>query len=156
MKKVFISVLCLIVLAALYACSNSGSGDVNTDPGSPDGGQGITVNDIPFERVTIDELPGDIKDNVEQNRESEGFDILQSGEVSYLVVYAGERPTAGHSIEITRIVDQEGVTQVTVSEKAPGREDIVAQVITYPLDIAKLELGISANVKLSFIKDDNG
>jgi hypothetical protein len=151
MKKVLISIVCVAVLAALYACSSTG--DLNTDQGSSEGGQGITVNEIPFERVTADALPGDLKDKIEQSREEEGFDILMSGEASYLVVYAGERPTAGYSIEITRIVDQEGVTQVTVKETVPGEDEMVAQVITYPVDIAKLGMGISGNVELSFIKD---
>lgn len=156
MKKVLISILCVAVLAALYACSNSDSGGEKTDPVPSGGGQGITVNDIPFERVEIDEMPEDIRDKVDQAKSLQGFDILQSGEVSYLVVYAGERPTGGYSIEITSIVDQEGITEVTVKEKAPGKDVMVTQALTYPFDIAKLELGISGNVKLFFVSDGNG
>lgn len=149
MKKVVISVVCLAVLAALYACSNT---DGNMQSAEPPEGQGITVNDIPFESVKADDLPADIKEKVDLQRGKEGFDMLVSGDTSYLVVYAGERPTAGYSVEIERIVDQEGVTQVTLREEAPAKGDMVAQVITYPLAIAKLELGISDNVDLSFIK----
>ncbi len=150
MKKVLISIACLVVLAALYACSNT---EGLNDQGSLEGAKGITVNEIPFERVSAEELPGDLKDKIEQSREEEGFDILRSADASFLVVYAGERPTAGYSIEISRIVDQEGVTQVTVRETMPGEDEMVAQVITYPFDIVKLGMGISGNVELSFTKD---
>lgn len=157
MKKIIISVACLVVLAALYACSNSGADDVTAGPGTgQEEQQGITVNNIPFESLEIDELPADIKGEIDMRKADEGYELLRSGEIMYLVVYAGERPTAGYRIKIESIVDEEGAALVTVREKAPAKGDIVAQVITYPFDIAKLESGISDNVRLSIVKDDKG
>jgi len=157
MKKVLISITCLLVLTALYACSNVGNEDLSGDEGaqSTDIGtsQGITVNDISFERVAFEDLNEEIKDQVDKNKEDSGFEVLLNGQDSYLVVYAGVKPTAGYSIEITKIADNEGITQVTVKENAPDKGVMVAQVLTYPFDIVKLCSGISGNVVLDFVSN---
>lgn len=54
-------------------------------------------------------------------------------------VFAGTRPTGGHSVDITTIArDGDGLV-VTWRERTPGSNDIVTQVITMPYHIVTLD-----------------
>jgi len=144
MKKALISLICFIVLAALYACGNLGNEDLKAS--------GAETAVIPFERISPEMLGSDLTVKIDQARAEEGYELLTSGGDNYIVVYAGERPTAGYSIEITGIAAENGKTKVTVKEKTPAEGDITAQVLTYPFDVAKLGSLVSGNVKIEVIK----
>ena len=62
-----------------------------------------------------------------------GTDMSQNWVVA---VYRGAQSTAGYGIEIELVeVDAEGIVVVTVSLSDPGADELVAQVITYPVDV---------------------
>lgn len=144
MKKALISLVCLIILAALYACGNAGNEDLKASDAA------AVV--IPFERISPDALGSDLTSKIDMARAEEGYELLTSGNDNYIVVYAGERPTAGHGIEITSISAENGKTKVTVKEKTPAEGDITAQVLTYPFDVASFESPVSGNVEIEIVK----
>ena len=45
----------------------------------------------------------------------------------------GEKPTAGYSIEIQKVKIKGNNVSIYVSEKVPGKEEMVDDVITYPI-----------------------
>ncbi len=49
-----------------------------------------------------------------------------------IVVYGGERPTGGFSVEVKSLEVKDGKLIIHWKLNAPGADDIVAQVITYP------------------------
>ena len=52
------------------------------------------------------------------------------------VVFRGAMPTAGYGVEIETVrLDGDGQVIVEVSLKTPGAEELVAQVVTYPVDV---------------------
>lgn len=57
-----------------------------------------------------------------------------------IAVFAGTRPTAGHSVEITRI-EKDGAAGlvVTYREGAPGPGEMAAQVLTSPFHVVRTE-----------------
>ncbi len=61
-----------------------------------------------------------------------------------VAVFLGSRPTAGYSVEIVRIEQQADAIVVTWRERRPGRDAIVAQVLTQPFDIVRTDLRASA------------
>lgn len=139
MKKVLISIVCLAVLIALYACSNSGNDDLKD------------LDTVYFERVNPDAL-GDVADKIDRAKTEAGYELFRSGNNDYIVVYAGERPTADYTVEIISIAVEEGKTIVTVKETSPAEGDITAQVITYPYDVARLGSAISGKVEIEFVE----
>jgi hypothetical protein len=149
MKKVIISLACVAVLAALYACVNVDL-STETDAGQPP--SGTAGNEVAFQRVKQGELSGDIKDRIRPDEAQQGCDVLQSGGEYYLIVYVGERPTGGYSVEITGITNENGTVRVTVRETSPKPDDIVTQALTYPFDIVKLPVKISGDIRLDFVK----
>ena len=44
----------------------------------------------------------------------------------------GEKPTAGYSIEIQKVKIKGNNASIYVSEKVPGKDEMVDDVITYP------------------------
>jgi hypothetical protein len=56
-----------------------------------------------------------------------------------IAVFAGTRPTAGHSVEITRIEKDGDELVVTYRERAPAAGDMVAQMLTSPFHIVSTE-----------------
>ncbi|MGI5849880.1 MAG: protease complex subunit PrcB family protein [Christensenellales bacterium] len=149
MKKVLLIIILLIAITGLCACG--GMQDyTETKPSEliqkehPD-----TNSVVAFERVDIDDLPPDIKGSIQQKNNERGCKLLDSSDKSqYLVVYAGEKPTEGYGIEITQIVDNNGMANVTIAETTPKKGDMVAQVLTYPMDIVRLLTRISGAVNL--------
>jgi len=57
-----------------------------------------------------------------------------------LAVFLGSRSTAGYAVEITRVDRQAGATVVHVRESRPGRDQILAQVITSPFHVVSVPL----------------
>lgn len=91
MKRILISLLCLAVLAGMYACVNSGG--LLSDQPDEASDQGTETGAIAFQKAALEDLSGDIRNSVRPDRAEQGYDILQSDNGFYLVVYAGERPT---------------------------------------------------------------
>lgn len=54
-------------------------------------------------------------------------------------VFAGTRPTGGHSVDITKIERDGDGLAVTWRERKPGASDIVTQVITMPYHIVVVD-----------------
>ena len=56
---------------------------------------------------------------------------IEDESVIYTIVM-GEKPTAGYSIVIEKVKIKENTVLIYVSEKVPGKDDMVDDVITYP------------------------
>ncbi len=55
-----------------------------------------------------------------------------------IAVFAGERPTAGYDVEITRVLSTDSGIQVTYRERTPAAGALVRQVVTAPFHIIRL------------------
>lgn len=58
---------------------------------------------------------------------------------SVLAVFAGEKPTGGHSIRITGVQQQGRSLVVSYSETSPGPDAMVTQVITAPAHLVRID-----------------
>ena len=45
----------------------------------------------------------------------------------------GQKPTAGYSIDIKKVKIKGKIVTIYVNEKVPGREEMVDDIITYPI-----------------------
>jgi len=160
MKKIFIIFVALMITIAFAGCSNLGAENPTSDLPKAEGGdsspKGITVNEIKFERVSIDDLSEEIRGLIEDSKMERGYKLIDdpSSDYSYLAVFAGQKPSAGYSIEIKEVIDNEGITGVTVAETSPAKGMMVAEVLTYPVDIVKLT-GVTDNINLNFVEVDS-
>lgn len=152
-----VSLLMLVMLSLPTACAkeeNSHGKPVNTDSNNSENPRGITYNRINYVTVSEDTAPVQIVKSIQAHKEKKGFLIYEDTAEGYIyiAVLSGTKHTGGYSIRITKIGDSEGKTEVTVEEKAPGKNDIVTQAFTYPRIIVRAK-GITTNIA---VKDAKG
>jgi hypothetical protein len=148
----------ILLLILLSACSTVG------DPGPSDGGSPETQEprDLRVERVASG-APGEgprdprvvLAPSAEALSKELGAQIRASGEGTYLVVYAGQRPTGGYSVGVAGARVEGGRVTVRVSLEDPPSDAIVTQSLTYPYEISVLR-GLSAEGKSFSFEDADG
>lgn len=97
------------------------------------------IDDIPFERLTLDETPQDIKATIEYKNREKATYVLPDGDDYYIVVSRGEQPTGGYEVEILNVEDWGDSVHVMYKFKDPADDELVTQAITFPLDIVKIK-----------------
>ena len=131
----------ILLLVLLSACSTAG------DPGPSGGGSPETQEprDLRVERVASG-APGEgprdprvvLAPSAEALSEELGARIRDSGEGTYLVVYAGQRPTGGYSVGVAGARAEGDRVTVRVSLEDPPADAIVTQALTYPYEVSVL------------------
>lgn len=111
---------------------------------------------IEFERVNLEDLSKDTQTIMEEAKSEKGYKILDdsSNEYMYLAVFAGQKSSSGYSVEITKVEVSEEKTKVTVKQIEPTKDSDVASILTYPMDIVKLQ-EITNDIELKYIEDSN-
>ncbi len=85
------------------------------------------------------EVSDEEEDSIGNIKEIRGFSIIREANGFYYVfIGSGERPTGGYYIKTQSVRAEGGSLVITVKEYAPGKDDMVAQVITYPYQIIKI------------------
>jgi len=163
MKRILSLILISVLIFSLVGCKSDEkfvgeeklSKSSEIDGKEEDAPQGITVNEIDFERITIGDLDLELQSTINELKMEKGYKLIkdESSEYYYLAVFAGEKPSAGYDVKISRVIDNEGVTDVIVQDIAPDKDMMVAEVLTYPMDIIKLT-GVTDNINLNFISKD--
>lgn len=114
---------------------------------------------LPFEEVDLGYLtvynPGqfvinsedqlkELLNNSNQMMSLNGSDINISGidfnKNTLIVIFMGEMPTSGYSIEIDVVSEEENYINLYYKEITPGKDCIVNQVITYPYKAIKIPI----------------
>ena len=122
------------------------------DSGAINPPQGITVNIFHFE-VLVDNIPEELTDLIEQNKEEKGYIAKEMDGVWYIAVLMGEKNTGGYDIEVESIEDNEGRTNIFVKEIVPEKDAMVTMAITYPYEVIKITDGLAPNFKV--VNQDN-
>ncbi|MEX2356059.1 MAG: S-layer homology domain-containing protein, partial [Thermaerobacterales bacterium] len=92
-----------------------------------------TAGPVSFAVIADSELSEDMAAWVQQHKIHQGIHRRDDQGRTWLMVAWGEKSTGGYTVEIEEAaVNAQGVLILSVSLQAPGPEDIVTQVITYP------------------------
>ena len=92
-----------------------------------------------FQRVQEEQLPEEVQTWLDDNIIEYGKDTYAHENKLYILVAYGEKPTAGYSVEISKVEKSDGNINVYASFQDPGKDDMVATVITYPYDLIVIE-----------------
>lgn len=151
MKKLLKLVLAgTIAITSLAACARDNPVPVQNNQADTPPIQGITVNTIDFEIVSYDKLSDAKKELIENYKTSKGFTYWQEDGYFYIAIFAGQKPSAGYTVEVKKIEDNEGKTNILIDVSKP--KNMAASVISYPYVIVKAD-GITDNFS---IIDTNG
>ncbi len=97
-----------------------------------------------FEQITADEITdSDIAGWFAEKYMEYGVHQKADGdgEYTYVLVSSGMKPTGGYSMSIEKTGENSETVTFTVSLEAPGENDMVTQVITYPSALMKVKAG---------------
>lgn len=137
MRKAVSAILIgLVALALVAGCSVKTDVPDNSPPPST-----ITTNQIPFTVVSdLSTLPDEIQKAIHQVKLARGFATFKESDDTsemIIVISAGQMPTGGYSISVKHFEDIEGTPKIVVEETAPGKDDIVTMMISYPVTVIK-------------------
>jgi|GEM_PF-2043985 len=95
---------------------------------------------VPFKIVSLldESMPREIKEWVASNTRQPFAGSKNLGEWSYLLIAAGEKPTAGYSVGIINISDSRDKLKVYYQVENQPSGQVVAQVSTYPYVLVRI------------------
>lgn len=121
-----------IIVVATFLLASCG-----TDP-SKNIKSSSKIESIPFERITLEDTPEDVKATIENKSREKATYVIPHNDDYYIIVSRGEQPTSGYEVEILAVEDWGDSVHIFYRFKDPADDELVSPKITYPLDIIKI------------------
>lgn len=97
------------------------------------------IKDLDFTVVEDADLPGELKEIIDEKKESP-FKLSYSNKDNlYIVVGYGKQNSGGYSITVDALYLTKNAIYIDTNLVGPSKEDMVSQGITYPYVVVKLE-----------------
>ncbi len=97
------------------------------------------IKDLEFTTVEDADLPGELKEIIDEKKE-EPFKLSYSNKDNlYIVVGYGKQNSGGYSISVDELYLTSNAIYINTTLIGPSKEDMVSQGITYPYVVVKLE-----------------
>ncbi len=97
------------------------------------------IKDLDFTVVEDADLPGELKEIIDEKKE-EPFKLSYSNKDNlYIVVGYGKQNSGGYSISVDELYLTSNAIYINTNLIGPSKEDLVAQGVTYPYVVVKLE-----------------
>jgi hypothetical protein len=130
MRRFRISVLLLTIM--IMAIGLAGCKTEDTDVKK--------IKDLEFTVVEDADLPGELKEIIDEKKE-EPFKLSYSNKDSlYIVVGFGKQNSGGYSIAVDELYLTSNAVYIDTNLIGPSQADMVTQGVTYPYVVVKLEL----------------
>ena len=111
------------------------------------------TQDYDWEPIDVEDVSDVVALWVEENVENRGVYVLPAGDVRYLLVAWGEKPTGGYTMNINHVSPTMlGDIQVRVTLEAPDPDDMVTEALTYPYVLIAMEPG-TETIIVNFMGD---
>ncbi len=126
MKKIIVMMVVLAMTAALLTgCTGVFASNGNTVP--------------TYETVADNEIPDALKEAIEANKEQRGMILYETQSGWMVAILMGMQNTGGYDIAVDSISYDKGTVRVLTTETAPGADDMVMMVLTYPYTVIEIE-----------------
>lgn len=97
------------------------------------------IKDLDFTVVEDADLPGELKEIIDEKKE-EPFKLSYSNKDSlYIVVGYGKQNSGGYSISVDQLYLTSNAIYIDTNLIGPSEDDMVSQGVTYPYVVVKLE-----------------
>ena len=97
------------------------------------------LKDLEFTVVEDADLPGELKEIIDEKKE-EPFKLSYSNkDYLYIVVGYGKQNSGGYSIAVDQLYLTSNAIYIDTNLIGPSQEDLVSQGVTYPYVVVKLE-----------------
>lgn len=127
MKRCAILLLTIMMMAALFTGCKAENTDIKK------------IKDLDFTVVEDADLPGELKEIIDEKKE-EPFKLSYSNKDNlYIVVGYGKQNSGGYSIKVEALYLTKNAIYFDTNLIGPSKNDMVSQGITYPYIVIKLE-----------------
>ncbi len=132
LKKVLaVLVSTIFIVGFLGGCGNKNEKTNNDD---------LVTGALNFDTINVDDLKDeDIKAWYEEKHMEKGLYTKTTEEGKYILLAAGIKSTDGYSVEIVSVEANENEIVVNGKLNAPKEDEMVAQVLTYPSALIKID-----------------
>lgn len=97
------------------------------------------IKDLDFTVVEDADLPGELKELIDEKK-SEPFKLSYSNKDNlYIAVGYGKQNSGGYSISVEELYLTKNAIYIDTNLIGPSSDDVVAQGVTYPYVVVKLE-----------------
>ena len=97
------------------------------------------IKDLEFTVVEDADLPGELKEIIDEKKE-EPFKLSYSNKDNlYVVVGYGKQNSGGYSIAVDQLYLTSNAVYIDTNLIGPSQDDLVSQGVTYPYVVVKLE-----------------
>jgi hypothetical protein len=97
------------------------------------------LKDLEFTVVEDADLPGELKDIIDQKKENPFKLSYSNKDYLYIVVGYGKQNSGGYSVSIDELYLTSNAIYIDTNLIGPSEGDMVTQGVTYPYVVAKLE-----------------
>lgn len=129
MKKYAVPILLLtmMIIASLLAGCKTENTDIKK------------IKDLEFTVVEDADLPGELKEIIDEKKENPFKLTYSNKENMYIVVGYGTQNSGGYSITVNELYLTKNAIYINTNLIGPSKEDMVSQGVTYPYIVVKLE-----------------
>ncbi|KJS82577.1 MAG: hypothetical protein JM58_14570 [Peptococcaceae bacterium BICA1-8] len=132
-RKLVVMILLISFAFLLLSCNNEVKETQKLQP---------QLGELQYEVVDTssqESLPSELADWYQKNYNKEGLYSFDYKENTYLLLSLGEKPTAGYGIDSLVLIGTDQEIKVNASLRVPAPDEMVAQVLTYPNILVKIE-----------------
>jgi len=129
MKRLRITIVLLLIIAAalgLFGCKKDES-------------EIKKLKDLEFTVVEDADLPGELKEIIDEKKEKPFRLHYSNNESLYIVVGYGKQNSGGYSIAVEELFLTNNAIYIDTNLIGPSQDDLVTQGVTYPYIVVKLE-----------------
>jgi hypothetical protein len=129
MKRLRITTVLLLLIAAalgLFGCKKDES-------------EIKKLKDLEFTVVEDADLPGELKEIIDEKKEKPFRLHYSNNESLYIVVGYGKQNSGGYSIAVEELFLTNNAIYIDTNLIGPSQDDLVTQGVTYPYIVVKLE-----------------
>lgn len=97
------------------------------------------IKDLDFTVVEDADIPGELKEIIDEKKETPFKLSYSNKDYLYIVVGYGKQNSGGYSISVDQLYLTSNALYIDTNLIGPSKEDMVSQGVTYPYVVVKLE-----------------
>lgn len=129
MRRLRISVLLLMILITVFGITGCKTEDTDVKK----------LKDLEFTVVEDADLPGELKEIIDEKKEKQFKLTYSNKDYLYIVVGYGQQNSGGYSIAVDELYLTSNAIYIDTNLIGPSQDDLVAQGVTYPYVVVKIE-----------------
>jgi len=125
-RKLFLLIMIVIAIYGLSGCKKEDT-------------EIKKIRDIEFTVVEDADLPGELKEVIDEKKENPFKITYSNKDYLYIVVGYGKQNSGGYSIAVEELYLTDNAIYVDTNLIGPSKDDLVTQGVTYPYIVVKTE-----------------